>query len=309
MQQFFDDFRFTRKTKAGVLALLVILILLILIWRLLPFMAQPKVDKDEIALQAAWSAFQKEHIKEVSDSSKPRRANVYATNETPQPAVQYAELFVFNPNTASEADLLRLGLPKYTVSTILKFRAKNPLAFKKKEDLLKLYTLKKEDYERIAPYIDIPEAGNSTAARPDTGPKPAPVAQRSIELNSANAEQLMSLRGIGAGYSKRILAFRNALGGFFSVEQLKEVYGFPDSTYRQLKGQFTVDASLLRKINLNIADESSLGRHPYIGRKLAANIIKLRADTGPFSDLEQLRQVPLINEEKYRKIAPYLSIH
>jgi len=309
MQQFFNDFLLTRKIRSGALALLVILILLVLVWRLLPVIVEPGIDKDEIVLQAAWSVFQKEHVNEVSDSSKPRRSNAYAANETQQQDVQQHELFVFNPNTASEADLLRLGLPKYTVNTILKFRAKNPFAFRKKEDLLKLYTLKKEDYERIAPYINIPEPNNNTAASPNADTKPSPVLRQNIELNNANAEQLMSLRGIGPGYSKRILAFRNALGGFFSVEQLKEVYGFPDSTYRQLKDQFTVNASLLRKIDLNIADESSLGRHPYIGRKLAASIIKLRTDMGRFNDLEQLRQLPLINEEKYRKIAPYLSIH
>lgn len=307
MQQNFNEFHFTRKTRTGSLVLLIILILLILVWRIMPFMAKPEISKDEIALQKAWLEFQAKHIDTTRDNSRTSYNRSYTDRKSSSSPTQKAELFPFNPNTASEADLLRLGLPQYTVNTILKFRAKNPIAFKKKEDLQKLYTLKKEDYERIAPYVRIPESSDSNTE--DYKPKDIPKQSVTLELNAADADQFMSLRGIGPAYSKRIINFRNALGGFLKVEQLKEVYGFPDSTYQQLKDMFTINSSLVRKINLNIADENTLGRHPYIGKKLAAAIIKQRNDIGQFSDLEQLRQVPLINEEKYRKIAPYLSTH
>jgi len=83
----------------------------------------------------------------------------------------------------------------------------------------------------------------------------------------------------------------------------------PDSTYQQLSGLLRVDAGKIVRININETDEMTMGRHPYIGRRLAANIIKKRNELGKYSDLEQLRQVPLLNDEKYRKIAPYLSTH
>src|SRR5690606_13212332 len=100
----------------------------------------------------------------------------------------------------------------------------------------------------------------------------------------------------------------NSIGGFFKVDQLQEVYGFPDSTYQQLKHHFTVNPPDVQKIALNRATETDLAKHPYIGKRLAANIIKLRNDLKTFTDIEQLRQTPLINEEKYRKIVPYLSL-
>lgn len=305
MQQFFNDLHVTRKTRNGALVLLFILVLLIFLWRMLPAIIPPPDRKDEIALQAAWSKFKKENMRETPDSL-PRSFEPYRKKQSYGAATSPSVLFPFDPNTASEADLLRLGLPRYTVNTILKFRAKNPRAFKKKEDLRKLYTLRKEDYERIAPYIDIPE---QTVVATGSYKPPATVRQQVtlVELNSADAAQLMSLRGIGPGYAKRIIAFRSALGGFTHVDQLKEVYGFPDSTFQQLKGRFMIDRSLVRKINVNTADENALAMHPYIKKKLAADIVKLRNDIGLLSDLEQLRQVPLINEEKYRKIAPYLS--
>src|SRR5689334_14920791 len=119
MQQIFDEFHFTRKTRAGALALLVILILLMLFWRIMPVIAKPEISKDEIALQKAWSEFQVKHIDTVKDSSRNSYTHSYTNGASSSSVSQKTELFPFDPNTASEADLLRLGLPKYTVNTIL----------------------------------------------------------------------------------------------------------------------------------------------------------------------------------------------
>jgi competence protein ComEA len=303
------DFSFPRKTRLGALVLLIVLLILIVFWRLLPSMIHPKVDPEEIALQQAWGKFEKENVTIAAPTQK---EDHYSSQDgsNKEDNKETDTLFLFNPNTASETELLELGLPKHTVKTILKYRAKSLAAFKKKEDLAKLYTLSKKDYDRIAPFVRIPEERKEVAVPHD---HPVDSKERNeahtIELNATTAEELMSLRGIGPGYSKRIINFRNGLGGFIKVEQLQEVFGFPDSTYQQLKSRFRVNVTLVKQINVNIADEETLARQTYIGRKLAGNIIKLRNDLKQFKEIEQLRQVPLINDEKYRKIAPYLSTH
>lgn len=303
------DFSFPRKTRLGALVLLTVLLILIIFWRLLPSLIHPKVDPEEIALQQAWEKFEKENVTVVAPAPKEHNYSRQDGSNKEAHEESYA-LFPFNPNTASEEELLKLGLPKHTVKTILKYRARSPVAFKKKEDLAKLYTLSKTDYDRIAPYVRIPEEMKEVAVPHDN---PVYSNERNethiIELNAATAEELMSLRGIGPGYSKRIINFRDGLGGFIKVEQLQEVFGFPDSTYQQLKSRFRVNVTLVKQINVNIADEETLASQTYIGRKLAGNIIKLRNDLKQFKEIEQLRQVPLINDEKYRKIAPYLSTH
>ena len=305
-------FHFPRGMRAGAIVLLILLLSAVLIWRILPSLVQPEPDKEDAALQQVWSGFNSKHgndtfprtisdnVDNTEGTEKNRAVDDYSRN---------ASLFIFNPNTASEAELLKLGLPKYTVKTILKYRAKNPFTFKRKEDLQKLYTLSKKDYERIAPYVRIPGNGATQVRDKPEYTLRSNNEPQMVELNAATQEELISLKGIGPGYSKRVLNYRNALGGFLKVEQLKEVYGFPDSTYQQLKDKFTVNVTLVKQINVNIADEETLSRNPYIGRKLASNIIKLRNDIKQFKEIDQLRQVPLINEEKYRKIAPYLSTH
>jgi competence protein ComEA len=127
-------------------------------------------------------------------------------------------------------------------------------------------------------------------------------------LNQADAATLRLLRGIGPVFSERIIRFRDALGGFVSVAQLQEVYGLPDSTYQQIKGYLSVSEGTVRKLLLNEVTETELAAHAYIGKRLAGRIIALRHELGDFTEMSQLKKIPLINEEKYRKIAPYLSL-
>ena len=85
-----------------------------------------------------------------------------------------------------------------------------------------------------------------------------------VELNSADTTRLKMLRGIGSGYAKMIVAYREKLGGFYKAEQLLEVYKFPDETYQKIKHQLSVDTTLIRKIKINEATVKELKSHPYI---------------------------------------------
>lgn len=287
------------------MVLLGMLILATIIWRLLPAWQQPQPDKADLALQQQWAQFKKEQVVERQP------ATGYSVREEryeEAPDSRPLHLQPFDPNTAGETVLTGLGLSLRTARTLIKYRSKGG-RFRRKEDLQKLYTLSREDYERIAPYVQIPGADRGAEKMvPEWKPEQQPAPAGPLELNGADAEALIALRGIGPGYSRRILKYRDALGGFVAVAQLREVYGFPDSTYQQLKDQLTIDPQLVHKINVNVAAEDELARHPYVGKQLALGILRLRNDLRSFTGLEQLRQVPLINEEKYRKIAPYLAV-
>jgi competence ComEA-like helix-hairpin-helix protein len=87
-----------------------------------------------------------------------------------------------------------------------------------------------------------------------------------------------------------------------------EVYKFSDSVWVMLQEKLTISPSDIRKININTATEEQLKQHPYIGEKYAASIIRYRNGLKRFDQLSQLRQVPLMTEEQYRKIFPYLTI-
>lgn len=295
-----NGFTLSHKTRTGALILLVLTFILLLIWRVLPSIATPAPDTEEKELQQAWIKF-KEKNQLIPDNNAPS-SDAGAGNTI----VGTGRLFPFDPNTVTEKELKILGLSDKTIRTLINYRNKGG-RFYKKEDLKKLYTLKQEDYRRIAPYVRVGIAEQKNSKQ--VGLQPLIPVVSDVELNSADAENLMRLKGIGTVYARRIISFRNALGGFVSVEQLKEVYGLPDSTYQQLQDKVRVDTGRIKKISINAASANELVKHPYIDRRLADNIIRLRNDIKRFDELEQLRHVPLINEEKYRKIAPYLSTH
>jgi DNA uptake protein ComE-like DNA-binding protein len=84
-----------------------------------------------------------------------------------------------------------------------------------------------------------------------------------------------------------------------------EVYRFSDTVFKMMKEKLVIKMEQVHKLSLNQSTFEQLKAHPYIGEKTAKNILLLREGLGKFEKVEQLRQVPLMNEEIYRKIAPY----
>jgi competence protein ComEA len=303
-----SQLQLSRGKRTGILVLISLLLVLLALWLLLPAWLAPAPDQENLQLQAKWDKFKEEHTvtaraaEQASEEQAPDRQTGGGRAVT---------LFYFDPNTASEQELVTLGIPPGTAKTLIKYRSKGG-KFYKKEDLRKLYTLKPGDYERLAPYVRIAgerDLGKEEHRYPAAGYADRIAAPEKIELNSTDAATLVLLKGIGPAFAKRILNYRNALGGFVSVEQLKEVYGLPDSVYRQISPRLLTDTRNIKLINVNTATEAELAQHPYIRKWLASDIIKLRNGLKTFTEIAQIRQVPLINDEKYRKIAPYLSTH
>lgn len=99
-----------------------------------------------------------------------------------------------------------------------------------------------------------------------------------IELNRADSAQLEALPMIGPTLSQRILRYRNRLGGFYSIDQLKEVYGLRDSCFEVIKTRVWVDTTLLERIDIQNCSLEVLGHHPYFGYKNAKIIIRYRQE-------------------------------
>ena len=129
-----------------------------------------------------------------------------------------------------------------------------------------------------------------------------------ININQADSLAFSTLNGIGPIFSSRIVRYRNWLGGFHSKEQLLDVYGIDSMLFNHILPHLMVSSSDVKKMNINTTNFSSLASHPYIKKSIEKSIIKYRNHHGNFTSLAQLKLIPLIDEDLFRKIAFYLTI-
>jgi len=128
-----------------------------------------------------------------------------------------------------------------------------------------------------------------------------------IDLNRCDSSALEALPGIGPVLSARIIKYRNLLGGYTDVSQLKEVYGLPEETYELVAKFLKADPGNVRKININTADYRQLIRMPYFDRYEVTSILRYRELQGRISGWEELLENKILLAEKIEKVKLYLE--
>lgn len=221
----------------------------------------------------------------------------------------------FDPNTADTTALAALGLRPQVVRAISNYREKGG-KFRCKSDLKKIYALDSTTFERLLPFIALPDtvaafARDSFAARRQFAPTKTDAI---IDINTATAADLQQLHGIGFSLAGRIIKYRHELGGFVNVQQIAEIYKFPDSTFQRILPQLQASAASPRieRINLNTATVEQLSRHPYLAPYQARAIVRFREEqkNAQFSRVEVVLTIPELDDYKKtaRRILPYLVI-
>lgn len=233
------------------------------------------------------------------------------------------EMFPFDPNTANSTTFLRLGLPRWMVRNIYKYRAAGG-TFRRKEDFARVHGLTKKQYETLAPYIRIsddyrdaaefyvsaPENYSTQSDRRQTDYVPRdttiyPVKLKPgerISVNTADTAQLKKVPGIGSSYARAIVRARERLGGFASKDQIKDIDGLPVEALQYL----SVDGNT-RKLNLNKLSYSQLRQHPYINFYQARDIMDYRRLRGALKSLADLRLLKSFTPADIERLKPYVE--
>lgn len=128
-----------------------------------------------------------------------------------------------------------------------------------------------------------------------------------VELNSADTTILKKVPGIGSTFARRIVKYRELLGGFYSVSQLREVYGIDEERYNAMKSWFSANVSLIRHLRVDEMSIKELSKHPYINYKQARVIERLRKQKGKLSGWENLELLEEFTETDKERLTPYLS--
>ena len=128
-----------------------------------------------------------------------------------------------------------------------------------------------------------------------------------VELNSADTLTLQLLKGIGPTYARRIVRYRDRLGGFTNIEQLLEVYGFTPELLEYISPSLTLDTTDIRRIEINTIELKQLIKHPYIEYYQARDIVRLRNEGQTFRCADDLRAVPSMSDTTLERLLPYIS--
>ena len=208
----------------------------------------------------------------------------YARPAVSKPA-RTCESFRFDPNTVSLADLQRLGLSERQAASIDNYRAKGG-RFRSKADFQKMYVVSDTLFARLEPFIEIPR----------------------LELNTADSAALVSLRGIGPWYARKILDYRERLGGFYETAQLTEIEGIDEERFSGLADAVTADRSRIRRLDLWHASDSALAAHPYLGPKGARSIVRYRSlyDSSRWTPADLLQE-GVLTAEIVEKLKNYID--
>lgn len=302
-----DYLTFGKRDRVGIIAV----ILLIGIIYALPYLFaksnEPFPAKRTDVLTKAIDTL---NIKQVNHYQKNEDENGNDYQYQPSEAKSFAngELFQFDPNTLSIEGWQKLGLSEKTSRTIDKYRSKGG-KFYKPEDIKKIWGMPEGFYERVKDYIVITPVQNNYQQNnfeKTTYTKPEKKVVI-VNINEADTSVFIALPGIGSKLAARIVNFRDKLGGFYSVEQVGETYGLPDSTFQKIKASLQLNGSV-KKLNVNTATKDELKVHPYIKWNLANAIVEYRNQHGAFKSLDDLKNIALIDEATFEKIVHYLSL-
>ena len=308
-----DYFTFTKKERRGIVCLLLIMMLVWFLPDLFPRRsALPPSSLEELA---------KEKGELFSDDSNALRKPTKKWDNDPDSItenVTEARPFIFDPNTLPVAGWRKLGLRDKTISTIQKWLSHGG-RFREAADLEKIYGLRKEEAIRLKPFVRISEKAKTYPAyKIDTGRTRTPVFTRSsfpkkrnefsVDVNSADTAAWIALPGIGSKLAQRVVKFRDRLGGFYSVEQVAETFGLPDSTFQLIRKFLHCTNPAVKTMDPNVAGIEELKSHPYFRFNLANAIVQNRQQHGNFKTLDDLKRIPIITDEIFEKIARYLEI-
>ena len=350
-------FNFARYERWGLIILL-FLALVLFVWPFLyPFFwtaplpdapryaAESKAFSEQLAVleqeEDKYKSFAKSYDNNYPKYKKFDNNNNNKSNNEENTAISPAELFVFNPNTASKEEFIKLGLSQKVAYSILNYREKGG-QFRIKTDLAKIYTLSQPDFERLQPYIDLPDtkmattpadsskkiynnnfnnnsnnnnnfANNANGLDPNFIPKYSPTAKNNsviLDINQAQAADFQQLSGVGAGYANRIVKYKETLGGFVRIEQVGEVYGLPDSVFQRIKANLSCPNPQPKRINVNTATAEEL-KHPYLSFGQAKAIVRYREQQGGrVKNLDYLQTILALDDGKNTaiRIRPYLKL-
>ncbi|MBG6186141.1 ComEA family DNA-binding protein [Flavobacterium sp. CAN_S2] len=289
-------FKFSKEQRTGIFFLFLIIVVLQLVYFFVDFSSVSK----EYPEKQKWLSLQPEmdSLKMDAKNSKP---NIY----------------LFNPNFISDYKGYKLGMSVQEIDRLLAFRKENKYVNSAKE-FQNVTKVSDSLLNVMAPYFKFPDWVNNkkqnTKFKEYTSYQNQAFAKKEkivlIDINEATKEDLVKIYGIGDAISNRILKQKEFLGGFVSMEQMKEVWGLSPEVIENLNTHFKVLAlPRFKKIEINNASLKELSQFHYFRYSLAKEIVTYRSMNGNIKNIEDLTKIKGFPVDKANLIGLYLDFN
>jgi len=241
------------------------------------------------------------------------------------------EIAEFDPNNITSDFLISIGINSRIANNWQNYILKGGF-FSTPEEIMKLYGMDSSLFKQLLPFMKIKKVPLTVQNKNFTNNEKivdnrwnidsllAPINSEQsrfqkksfvpnfiIEINSADTTEWMLLKGIGPVLSKRIINYKNRLGGFASYYQLLEVYGIQPDVVENNKNFMIVDTTLIVPLNINTASISKLREHPYLDFYKAQSIIEKRKVKN-FTNIEEVLALENFSEVNWEILKHYLSV-
>ena len=282
---------FSKKQRSGIFLLLLLIVALQCLYFFVDFSSKEVVvDENEL-------------IKYQNELDSLRKVEI--ENSTPK-------LSPFNPNYITDYKGYTLGMTNEEIDRLLTFRKDNKWV-NSAQEFQNVTIISDSLLAVISPYFQFPEW--VTAPRQNIEMKfqknsSLKTFAQKQDLNTATAQQLQMINGIGEVLSDRIVNYRNKfIGGFISDIQLQDIYGLSPEVIKRITNDFTVKTPReIKKININIATIDQLVTVQYIDYEIAHYIIEERTLRESFKTLDELMKVKNFPVKKIEIIKLYLTL-
>ena len=268
--------------------MVVIIILLQLVYFFYPFSSENKEDlkQEELVLEMQRSVDSLKQVRSQKDS---------------------VPLAPFNPNFISDYRGYMLGMSVEEIDRLHEFRAQGRWV-NSAEEFREVTGVSDSLLKVLAPAFQFPDFRRTASEENKDSKKPFSTPLPKADLNSATAEELQKINGIGEKLSARIVNYRNSLGSFRGNAQLKDVYGLQPEVIERLLQRFEVKPSAEEKLDINVATVMQLVELPYLNYEQARAVVKYRGEVEKIQSLEELRQIQNFPVDKLDRINLYLTI-
>ncbi len=221
------------------------------------------------------------------------------------------KIYPFNPNFISDYKGYKLGMSVLEIDRLHTFRSKNKYV-NSAEDFQKVTLISDSLLNKIAPYFKFPEWVSKKNEKSKFSVINLIARSKSSnvlkDINLATKEDLMAIYGIGEKSAIKILAEKERLGGFVSMDQFQYIWGISPAAIEELQKHFTIKNTItINKLKINDLSLKELSRFPYFNYSLAKEIVIYRTMNNGIKDIEDLTKIKGMPNDKIKIIALYLD--